>query len=365
MGSIYKRKNSANWWIKYYEEGKPYRESSGSTRKRDAQRLLAKRQGAIATGKFTGIQPEKTTLEELFKDLVNDYKINRKRNLSLVKHYVKQLKAYFGGIRAQSITTDMVRAYVAQRQEEVSKQTKRTPAPATINRELSAFRRALNLGRQAGKVVRVPHMPMLREDNVRKGFFNHRDYLRLTKVLPVYLKPLVTLAYFTGMRQGEILKLRWAQVDFTHRLIRLVPGTTKNRQARTVPMSEELHAELHEQRRLRDRKFPGSKWVFFNHKTGKPILSFVKAWKTACKRIGRSNALFHDLRRTGVRNLVRAGVPENVAMAISGHKTRSVFDRYDIVDEVGYPSCSGGRRRVSLRSHRPTRTKGERDQVTW
>ncbi len=333
MGSIYKRKNSANWWIKYYEEGKPYRESSGSTRKRDAQRLLAKRQGAIATGKFTGIQPEKTTLEELFKDLVNDYKINRKRNLSLVKHYVKQLKAYFGGIRAQSITTDMVRAYVAQRQEEVSKQTKRTPAPATINRELSAFRRALNLGRQAGKVVRVPHMPMLREDNVRKGFFNHRDYLRLTKVLPVYLKPLVTLAYFTGMRQGEILKLRWAQVDFTHRLIRLVPGTTKNRQARTVPMSEELHAELHEQRRLRDRKFPGSKWVFFNHKTGKPILSFVKAWKTACKRIGRSNALFHDLRRTGVRNLVRAGVPENVAMAISGHKTRSVFDRYDIVDE--------------------------------
>ena len=124
MGSIYKRKNSANWWIKYYEEGKPYRESSGSTRKRDAQRLLAKRQGAIATGKFTGIQPEKTTLKELFKDLLNDYSINGKKNLDLVKHYVKQLSAYFGAIRAQSVTTDLVRSYVAQRQTEVSEHTK-------------------------------------------------------------------------------------------------------------------------------------------------------------------------------------------------------------------------------------------------
>ena len=227
MGSIYKRKNSANWWIKYYEEGKPYRESSGSTRKRDAQRLLAKRQGAIATGKFTGIQPEKTTLQELFKDLVNDYKINRKRNLNLVKHYVKKLKAYFGGIRAQSITTDMVRAYVAQRQEEVSERTKRTPTPATINRELSALRRALNLGRQAGKVVRVPHIPMLREDNVRKGFFHHRDYLRLKMAIPIYLRPILTLAHFSGMRKGEILQLRWEQVDFLHRVIRQLTVTSQ------------------------------------------------------------------------------------------------------------------------------------------
>lgn len=332
MGSLYKRGNI--WWVKYYQEGKPYRESSESTRKRDAERLLAKRQGAIATGSFTGIQPEKTTLGDLLKDLVNDYKINRKKNLDLVKHYVKLLKSYFGtGTRVQGITTDMIRAYVAQRQEEVSEQTKRTPAPATINRELSALRRALNLGKQAGKVVRVPHVPMLRENNVRRGFFNHRDYLRLKKVLPAYLRPAVTLAFFTGMRQGEILKLGWGQVDFTHRLIRLEPGTTKNRHARTVPMSDELFAELREQRQLRDGEFPGCEWVFFNHKTGQRIRSFVKAWKTACAKIGRPDSLFHDLRRTGVRNLVRAGVPENVAMAISGHETRSVFDRYDIVDE--------------------------------
>ena len=135
------------------------------------------------------------------------------------------------------------------------------------------------------------------------------------------------------MRQGEILKLGWGQVDFTHRVIRLEPGTTKNRHARTVAMSEELFAELQEQRLLRDRRFPGGTWVFFNHKTGARIQSFRKAWKTACKRIGQPSALFHDLRRTGVRNLVRAGVSENIAMAISGHKTRSVFDRYDIVDE--------------------------------
>ena len=98
-------------------------------------------------------------------------------------------------------------------------------------------------------------------------------------------------------------------------------------------MSGELNSELSEQWQLRNREFPACQSVFFNYSTGKPIKSFRRAWQNACKKIGLPDALFHDLRRTGVRNLVRAGVPENVAMSISGHKTRSVFDRYDIVDE--------------------------------
>jgi len=189
------------------------------------------------------------------------------------------------------------------------------------------------LGLQAGKVIRVPFIPKLAENNVRRGFLLHHDYLRLRNALPSYVQPVFTMGFYTGMRKGEILSLEWSQIDFSSKLIRLNPGTTKNKEPRLVPLSEELYETLKAQRQLRDAKFPGCQKVFFNHKTGKPVKDFRRSWETACRKTGLVGALFHDLRRTGVRNHVRAGVPERVAMSISGHKTRSIFDRYNIVDE--------------------------------
>ena len=185
----------------------------------------------------------------------------------------------------------------------------------------------------ADEVLAKDNIPKLEENNVRQGFFHHWDYMRLKTALPDYLKPIVTLAYFTGLRKSEILGLSWDQIDFHERIVMLNPGTTKNKDPRLVPMSEELFNELEAQRRIRDAKFPFCKHVFFNHSTGRPIRDFRTAWDTACRRLGLSDSHFHDFRRCGVRNLVRAGVPERVAMAISGHKTRSVFDRYNIIDE--------------------------------
>jgi len=181
------------------------------------------------------------------------------------------------------------------------------------------------------KIVRVPHIPMLRECNVRKGFFEHDEYLALQRELPEYLKPVLAFGYFTGAREGEILKLKWDQVNLEQHTAYLEPGSTKNDQPRTIPLAGELLETLKIQKAACDQRCPTCEHVF--HRKGRRIVNFYRAWKSACKRACVSGRLFHDLRRSAVRNLVRAGVPERVALAISGHKTRSVFDRYNIVAE--------------------------------
>jgi integrase len=250
----------------------------------------------------------------------------------MVQYNLKHLKDYFGGMKAKNITADRVRAYVVWRKRQQT-HYKRPPTNATINRELSALKRMFTLGSQADRVRTVPYISKLKENNVRTGFFSHYEYLKLRDVLPQYLRPVVAFAYYTGMRRSEILKLLWSQVDLQEGTVRLEVGETKNDDARTVALPLDLWEELKGQRAIRDNTFPSCRFVFFNHEKGRQIKDFRDAWDTATCKVGLQGRLFHDFRRTGVRNLLRAGVPERVAMAISGHRTRSVFDRYNIVDE--------------------------------
>ena len=122
------------------------------------------------------------------------------------------------------------------------------------------------------------------------------------------------------------------QLDITSRIVRLDPGTTKNDEGRVLPLTGELYELLVMQLQIRNLRYPGCPWLFFRE-GGQRVKWFRRSWATACKKAGLSGKLFHDLRRSGVRNLVRAGVPEVVAMRISGHRTRAIFDRYNIVNE--------------------------------
>jgi integrase len=182
-----------------------------------------------------------------------------------------------------------------------------------------------HLAIEDGALRASPHFPMLREALPRKGFLEYADFQKLRTELPEYLRPVATMAYYTGMRLGEILKIRWQSVDSDNGEVRLDPDTTKNGEPRTVPLFGELSNML----KIERERHLDTEFVFM--RSNQRIGSFYKAWKSACKRAGLNGLLFHDFRRTGVRNLVRAGVPERVAMAISGHKTRAVFERYNIV----------------------------------
>ena len=230
-----------------------------------------------------------------------------------------------------SITTADVRSYTCGRQEAGAKN-------ATINRELALLKRAFRLAEQGGKLLHHPYIPLLEEDNVRTGFFERSDFVDIRRRLPVEVRALATFLYCTGWRIGEVLPLEWSQVDREAKTVRLEPGTTKNKDGRTFPYGalpelkdaiEDQWAE-HERLWVQDVLSP-SVFVRFN---GEPIRDVRKAWRSAREAAGLPGALMHDFRRTAVRNLVRAGVPDTVAMKLTGHKTRSVFDRYDVTSEA-------------------------------
>ena len=147
--------------------------------------------------------------------------------------------------------------------------------------------------------------------------------------MPEYLQPVFVVGYHVGNRLGELLRLKWPQVDLEHSQIVLSPGNTKNKKGRTLPIYGDMRECLLMAKEIRDARFPNCPWVF--HHDGSPIVDFRKAWKSACQRAGAPGLLFHDLRRSAVRNMRLAGIAENVAMEISGHRSRSVFDRYNIV----------------------------------
>lgn len=264
--------------------------------------------------------------------------------------------AFFSRLRASDVATDRVRRYIDARLAAGAQ-------PATINRELALLKRAFNLARECTppKVKLVPYIPMLKESNVRRGFVESAGYVRLAEQcgrVGLWMRALLECGYTYGWRHEELLGLRVRQVDLLAATIRLDPGTTKNDQGREVSMTQTVRELLTEC--VRGKK---PEEYAFTRDDGKPVLDFRGIWYTVCiaagvgelacpsceqavetdkhcancgrdwtrDRMKYRGLIFHDLRRTAVRNMVRAGVSERVAMSISGHKTRSVFDRYHIV----------------------------------
>ncbi len=340
MGSLYRRKKhdpktgdlvvTGPYWMKYYDQGKPYYQSTGKYEKKEAKAVLHKAEVKVLEGQREGNTVNRTKFDDLVVLLQQDYELKGRKTWGRRLQHIAHLKKSFGGIRTRAINSEKLGKYI-------SKRLKEGAANGTINRELDCLHRMMILGsRQTPiKVGRMPHFPKLAEMNVREGFFAHDEYLALRGVAPFHIKVALTIGYYSGMRLREIIGgkgLKWDQVDLKERCIRLSFMQTKTKTPRIIYMADDFLKVVVKAKELRDRDFPTCPYVC--HFNGKPFSQLRHGWNVACKRIGLEGKTFHDLRRTGIRNLVRAGVSETVAMKISGHKTRSVFDRYNVTSEA-------------------------------
>jgi integrase len=313
------------WWVTWVTpDGKRHRVSTGRRYHQEAKTERDRIVGDVANGRPV-VAPGRTTLTQLGELIVADYTTRQNRSLPRMKGALKQLKAYFGKRPAASISWGDAVQYRKQR-------TEAGLSVASVNYELAILRRMLRLAVRDGKLIAAPPIDTPDPKNARKGFVEREDLDTVLEKLPKVYRGPVLFAYLTGWRcRSEVLPLRWPQVNVEAGTVRLEPGTTKNGRGRMFPFGglPELKTLLDGQRAA---AAPGVPWVFHEDRHAVRYKDLLTAWRAACAA-AEVRHILHDLRRSAVRNLERAGVARSRAMKLTGHETESVYARYAIADE--------------------------------
>jgi integrase len=326
-----------------------YRVTTGTDDKRKAKEILDAYKKSIARDEPQSRDATRLTFRDCAALLRTDYD-NRGKCKATLAARLRHLEPAFAYRRVLDLRPSDVARYVADRR-------KAGAANGTINRELEVLARSLVLARREGlfTTLRVRDH-RLRESAPRTGFFERDQYesvlrhlthtvvrvvdgkRRKVQIPADDLRLACQIMHELGWRKNEVMTLERRHVNITAGTLRLDPGTTKNGEGREAYVTPALRASLAAQlarldawQRQTKRVAP---WLFVHLEgpfAGQRITDFVRAWRSACKAAGVPGMLRHDFRRTAVRGLVNAGVSEIVAMKITGHKTRSVFDRYSIV----------------------------------
>jgi integrase len=335
------------YWCQYFLNGHRQRESTGTANKRKAESYLQTRLAEVSGGNSLGAAAQHITVEEIVMDVIRK---NRNDGNDSVewdeRRWALHLKPSFGHLKASQITTAYIDTYIGNRKgQEIVRtynkagearvvQTGKYPGNGSINRELALLRSAYWLAYAATprKVAWVPTFHFLDESgNVRKGFLNDRDYNQLAEEcgkIGLWLRAMFEIYYTYGWRKNEPLEtLKVRLADFSHRTITI--EDSKNGDGRMVVMTQKVFELV---KACCEHK-SGDEYIF-TRPDGKPVKDFRSSWRNACVAAGVPNLKVHDLRRTGARNLRRAGVDRDIIMRIGGWKTDSVFRRYNIVDEA-------------------------------
>jgi integrase len=341
-------------------DGRRVRESSKTTDREIAKRILEDKRGRLARGETLLPRVDRITYNEARDDLRTYYETHATRDLAEADARLKHLDRFFAGRRLVAITPDVITAYARARQAPKRADdgtSKPGAANGTINRELATLSKLLRLAYEHGKLQRLPVVKKLREADPRAGFVTRDQFISIRKALPDELKTAATVSYTFGWRKREVLDLKRHQYNAQDGTLRLDPGSTKNSDGRVVHATPELRAMLDAQlgavRELERKDGRVIAWLF-PHLTGPlagdRIADPRKAWEAACRAAGQPSVLVHDLRRSAVRNMEKAGVPRSVAMKLTGHRTESVYRRYAIVSDADLVDASDKLDRAASRA---------------
>ncbi|MFY9531698.1 MAG: site-specific integrase [Candidatus Acidiferrales bacterium] len=326
QGSIIHRPGTDILYIQYRRDGETIRESAKTKLRSEAEAILRERMVGASRGEALPSDLRKVKYEDLRETYLSDYERRGHKSLKNgVTPGLSMLDQFFHGKTVAKITVDSIDEFKEQRQAEFAEARKEDEyaGNASINRSLAALRRMFTLYKQRypNKIGHIPHMGYLPEPPARTGFLSQEHFNEILEELPVNLHPLVLLLYITGVRGNEAKQITWAQVELHQdkALIHLTGQQTKNKNARVLPIRNARLLKLLEEMKSREG-------IVFD------ATNLRAEWTKACKKVGVEGVLIHDLRRSAVRNLRKAGVSEGDAMKITGHKDRKVFDRYDVRD---------------------------------
>jgi integrase len=316
QGRVYKR--GGLYWIQFNREGRCYREPTRSASIQTAREMLKQRIAQITFGTFAPLA-EKQTVSELMERVFDDYELHNRSTLDDAKTRWKlHLAPVFGHRRAANVDEDAVRDYMLGRKSAGAK-------TATINREIALLKRAFRLGKLRLDVSK------LNEDNVRTGFITETQAVLLAEEcakVGLWMRALFAVLFEFGFRVGEALALRVSQIDLARRTIRLNPGETKSGQGREAVMTKATHSLV----QLCCASKSSNDYVF--SRGDKRIRDFRGVWQRVILAAGFPKLHVHDLRRSAIKRMIQRGIPQHVAMQISGHRTISVFHRYAIVSHA-------------------------------
>ena len=322
------------FWCAFSINGREHRESCKTADAKAAEKYL---RGCIKRVHVHEANPEvpfitsrdrRRTVGDLMDALKINFELRGKASLQNLSN-IRRIKKDFGDTRALALTADGIANYIRDRREDGL-------ANATVNRLTETLRAGFVLAE-----LPVPKIIKLDESaNVRSGFFSEPEIRAVIANLPSALADFTLFGWLTGMRKSEISSLRWEHYDGDS--IRLRAENAKNGNARLIPVEGELVELMERRKTARQVKSKNAVMLsaFIFHRRGLPIKEFRKAWSTACALAG-VRRLFHDLRRSAVRNMLAAGVSEHVARQVSGHKTASMLHRYAIVSEGDLRSALG------------------------